>query len=297
VIVSARSAAPVSAAPLLSIRDLTVDYVTDRPVRAVDGVSLDIHPGEIVGLAGESGCGKSTLAYTVTRLLQSPAQITGGAIEWRREDGGTTDILSLGGRDLRAFRWSEISMVFQGAMNALNPVHRIGAQLEDIFVDHRAGLSRSERRERSAELLRTVGIPVDRLKSYPHELSGGMRQRVMIAMALALRPRLIIMDEPTTALDVVVQRNILEEIDRLRSEFGFAVLFITHDLGLLLEISDRVGVMLSGRLVEENTPEALLAGAGHDYTRHLLRSFPSLRGDTPITGTRYVDGTREEARA
>jgi peptide/nickel transport system ATP-binding protein len=293
---SARSAAPVSAAPLLSIRDLTVDYVTDRPVRAVDGVSLDIHPGEIVGLAGESGCGKSTLAYTVTRLLQPPAQITGGAIEWRREDGGTTDILSLGGRDLRAFRWSEISMVFQGAMNALNPVHRIGAQL-DIFVDHRAGLSRSERRERSAELLRTVGVPVDRLKSYPHELSGGMRQRVMIAMALALRPRLIIMDEPTTALDVVVQRNILEEIDRLRSEFGFAVLFITHDLGLLLEISDRVGVMLSGRLVEENTPEALLAGAGHDYTRHLLRSFPSLRGDTPITGTRYVDGTREEARA
>jgi peptide/nickel transport system ATP-binding protein len=284
--------------PLLRIRDLTVDYATDRPVRAVNGVSLDIHPGEIVGLAGESGCGKSTLAYTVTRLLQPPAQISGGSIEWRREDGGTTDILSLDGRDLRAFRWQEISMVFQGAMNALNPVHRIGSQIEDVFLDHKAGLSRSERHERAAELLRTVGIPVDRLKSYPHELSGGMRQRVMIAMALALRPRLIIMDEPTTALDVVVQRNILEEIDRLRSEFGFAVLFITHDLGLLLEISDRVGVMLSGRLVEENTPQALLDGAGHEYTRHLLRSFPSLRGDVPVTGTRYVDIDRgEEALA
>jgi peptide/nickel transport system ATP-binding protein len=279
--------------PLLRISDLTVDYLTERPVRAVNGVSLDIHPGEIVGLAGESGCGKSTLAYTITRLLQPPAEITGGSIAWRREDGGTTDILGLDGRELRAFRWQEISMVFQGAMNALNPVHRIGSQLEDVFLDHKAGLNRSERRERAAELLRTVGIPVDRLRSYPHELSGGMRQRVMIAMALALRPRLIIMDEPTTALDVVVQRNILEEIDRLRTEFGFAVLFITHDLGLLLEISDRVGVMLSGRLVEEGRPADLLAGASHEYTRHLLRSFPSLRGDVPLTGTRYIDRGEE----
>jgi peptide/nickel transport system ATP-binding protein len=279
--------------PLLRIRDLTIDYVTDRPVRAVDGVSLDVHPGEIVGLAGESGCGKSTLAYAVTRLLQPPAQISGGTIEWRQEDGSSTDILRLDGRALRAFRWQEISMVFQGAMNALNPVHRIGSQIEDVLIDHRTGLSRAERRERAAELLRTVGIPVDRLQSYPHELSGGMRQRVMIAMALALRPRLIIMDEPTTALDVVVQRNILEEIDRLRAEFGFAVLLITHDLGLLLEVSDRVGVMLSGRLVEENTPQSLLDGAGHDYTRHLLRSFPSLRGDVPVTGTRYIDRGEE----
>jgi peptide/nickel transport system ATP-binding protein len=283
--------------PLLSVRDFSVVYDVDPPVAAVKNVSLEIQRGEIVGLAGESGCGKTTLAYGVQRLLKPPAVITSGSVIFHDEGGASVDINSLDPEQMRRFRWDKVSMVFQGAMNALNPVHRIGAQLEDIFVDHRAGLSRSERRERSAELLRTVGIPVDRLKSYPHELSGGMRQRVMIAMALALRPRLIIMDEPTTALDVVVQRNILEEIDRLRSEFGFAVLFITHDLGLLLEISDRVGVMLSGRLVEENTPEALLAGAGHDYTRHLLRSFPSLRGDTPITGTRYVDGTREEARA
>ncbi|GAB3584067.1 hypothetical protein GCM10027406_29820 [Leifsonia lichenia] len=281
-----------SASPLLSIRDLTVDYQTASPVRAVNSVSLDIHPGEIVGLAGESGCGKSTLAYTITRLLQAPAEITGGSIEWQREDGGSTDILTLDGPALRAFRWQEISMVFQGAMNALNPVHRIGAQIEDVFIDHKTGLSKKQRRERAAELLQTVGIPADRLRSYPHELSGGMRQRVMIAMALALRPRLIIMDEPTTALDVVVQRNILEEINRLRHEFGFAVLFITHDLGLLLEISDRVGVMLSGRLVEQDTPDVLLENPSHEYTRHLLRSFPSLRGDVPLTGTRYID--REE---
>ncbi|KRC47033.1 ABC transporter ATP-binding protein [Leifsonia sp. Root227] len=281
-----------SASPLLSIRDLTVDYQTASPVRAVNAVSLDIHPGEIVGLAGESGCGKSTLAYTITRLLQAPAEITGGSIEWQREDGGSTDILTLDGPALRAFRWQEISMVFQGAMNALNPVHRIGSQIEDVFIDHKSGLSKKQRRERAAELLQTVGIPADRLRSYPHELSGGMRQRVMIAMALALRPRLIIMDEPTTALDVVVQRNILEEINRLRHEFGFAVLFITHDLGLLLEISDRVGVMLSGRLVEQDTPDVLLENPSHEYTRHLLRSFPSLRGDVPLTGTRYID--REE---
>jgi peptide/nickel transport system ATP-binding protein len=281
-----------SASPLLSIRDLTVDYQTASPVRAVNAVSLDIHPGEIVGLAGESGCGKSTLAYTITRLLQAPAEITGGSIEWQREDGGSTDILTLDGPALRAFRWQEISMVFQGAMNALNPVHRIGSQIEDVFIDHKTGLSKKQRRERAAELLQTVGIPADRLRSYPHELSGGMRQRVMIAMALALRPRLIIMDEPTTALDVVVQRNILEEINRLRHEFGFAVLFITHDLGLLLEISDRVGVMLSGRLVEQDTPDVLLENPSHEYTRHLLRSFPSLRGDVPLTGTRYID--REE---
>jgi peptide/nickel transport system ATP-binding protein len=275
--------------PLLSIRDLSVDYEAVEPVRAVNHVSIDIHPGEIFGLAGESGCGKSTLAYAVTRLLQPPAVISTGSIQWATAGATPLDILSLDGPALRAFRWSEISMVFQGAMNALNPVTKIGAQIEDVFVDHRSGLSRGERRARAAELLRTVGIDDKRLNSYPHELSGGMRQRVMIAMALALRPRLIVMDEPTTALDVVVQRNIIEEINRLRDAFGFAVLFITHDLGLLLEISDRVGIMLAGNLVETGTPEKLQHDPEHDYTRHLLRSFPSLRGDMPLTGSRYVD--------
>lgn len=274
---------------LLRIDDLTVDYRTAQPVRAVDHVTLQIEPGEIYGLAGESGCGKSTLAYGVTRLLQPPAAITSGSITWA---GGTDDpaldVLGLDGRGLRAFRWKEISMVFQGAMNALNPVHTIGSQITDIFVDHRVGLNRRQRKDRAAELLTTVGIDPGRLASYPHELSGGMRQRVMIAMALALRPKLIVMDEPTTALDVLVQRAIIEEIDRLRAEFGFAVLFITHDLGLLLEISDRVGIMLAGKLVEEGTPAALQVAPQHDYTLHLLRSFPSLRGEMPVAGARYV---------
>jgi len=281
--------------PLLSIRNLTVEYQTADPVQAVRDVSIDIAPGEIFGLAGESGCGKSTLAYAVTRLLEPPAAITGGSIGFRRPDGSSVDVLGLDGRELRAFRWQEISMVFQGAMNALNPVRTVRSQIADIFIDHDAGMSRAQRTRRAAELLKTVGIDPRRLSSYPHELSGGMRQRVMIAMALALRPRLIVMDEPTTALDVVVQRNIIEEINRLRAEFCFAVLFITHDLGLLLEISDRVGVMLAGSLVEQGTPRRLQDAPQHDYTRHLLRSFPSLRGDVPSTGTRYVtiqDGAR-----
>jgi peptide/nickel transport system ATP-binding protein len=272
---------------LLAIEDLSVTYRAAEPVRAVDHVSLRIRPGEVYGLAGESGCGKSTLAYAVTRLLQPPAEITSGAINW---DDGAVDVLGLDGRALRAFRWQEISMVFQGAMNALNPVHTVGAQITDVLVDHRLGLSRRARRERAAELLTTVGIDPARLTSYPHELSGGMRQRVMIAMALALRPRLIVMDEPTTALDVLVQRAILDEIDRLRAEFGFAVLFITHDLGLLLSISDRVGIMRAGKLVEEGTPDRLRTAPSHDYTQHLLRSFPSLRGELPATHTRYVAG-------
>jgi peptide/nickel transport system ATP-binding protein len=272
---------------LLSISGLTVDYESVSPVRAVNGVSLDIHPGEIFGLAGESGCGKSTLAYAVTQLLQPPAVISAGSIEWTNADGSALDILKLGGSALRDFRWKEISMVFQGAMNALNPVTRIESQISDVFLDHDSGLSRKERRAASASLLQAVGIDPQRLRSYPHELSGGMRQRVMIAMALALRPRLIVMDEPTTALDVVVQRSILEEIDRLRDEFGFAVLFVTHDLGLLLEISDQVGIMLEGSLVEQGTSRQLQDAPQHDYTQHLLRSFPSLRGDVPLTGRRY----------
>jgi peptide/nickel transport system ATP-binding protein len=276
--------------PLLKIDDLSVTYQGVNPVTAVNHVSIEIHPGEIFGLCGESGCGKSTLAYAVTRLLQPPAEITSGSIVWTGEDGGHTDVKNLEGETLRAFRWQEISMVFQGAMNALNPVAKVGAQIEDIFIDHKIKISKAERRRRAGELLSTVGIDPKRLNSYPHELSGGMRQRVMIAMALALRPRLIVMDEPTTALDVVVQRNILEEVNRLRTEFGFAVLFITHDLGLLLEISDRVGVMLTGNLVEQGSPEKLQKNPEHEYTGHLLRSFPSLRGEMPKTGVRYVEG-------
>ncbi|MFS0894561.1 dipeptide/oligopeptide/nickel ABC transporter permease/ATP-binding protein [Microbacterium sp. 179-I 3D3 NHS] len=280
----------VAGEAVLEISNLSVDYQThDGAFRAVDDVSLTLHRGEIVGLAGESGSGKTTLAYAVTRLLRPPAVIVGGRIVYTGRDGEQIDVLALDDRELKAFRWSEIAMVLQSAMNALNPVITIGDQIEDIFIDHDLRLSKDERRRRAAELLRTVGIDPIRLASYPHQLSGGMRQRVMIAMALSLKPRVIIMDEPTTALDVIVQRSIIDEIARLRHDFGFAVMFITHDLGLLLEISDRVGVMRKGRLVELDTPAALLDDAQHDYTRHLLRSFPSLRGDGPVAGGgRYI---------
>ncbi|WP_350280968.1 ABC transporter ATP-binding protein [Kribbella sp. HUAS MG21] len=264
---------------VLSIENLSIDYLAETTVHAVRDVSLTLERGEILGLAGESGCGKSTLAYGITRLLKPPAVITGGRVVFSSREGYDVDLSTLAGDDLRAFRWDKIAMVFQGAMNSLNPVLRIAEQLEDVFVTHRPELGKAERRERCAELLERVGVDRDRLRAYPHELSGGMRQRVMIAMALALEPQVLIMDEPTTALDVVVQREILREITRLRSELGFAVVFITHDLPLLLEISDRIAVMRAGVIVELDDALTLYSQPKHPYTKRLLSSFPSLTGD------------------
>jgi peptide/nickel transport system ATP-binding protein len=263
---------------VLSVRDLTVEYGLRRPVRAVRQVGFDLARGEVLGIAGESGCGKSTLAYAITRLLRPPARLTGGSITFTAPGEKPVDVMGLAGDALRAFRWRRIAMVFQSAMNSLNPVMTVRRQLADVFTTHEPGLSRSAVDERCAELLDLVGIERGRLSAYPHELSGGMRQRVTIAMALALRPDVIVMDEPTTALDVVVQRDILEEINRLRELFGFAVVFITHDLSLLLEISDRLAVMYAGRFVETGTAQEILHRPHHPYTVGLLRSFPSLRG-------------------
>lgn len=292
--------ATVSRHPVLSIEHVSVDYLVDPPVHAVKDVTLDLHRGEILGLAGESGCGKSTLAYAVTRLLKPPALITGGRVVFHSREGYEVDLSTLGGEDLRAFRWDKVAMVFQGAMNSLNPVLRIQSQLEDVLSTHRPEMSRAARRARCAELLDSVGVDPARLRAYPHELSGGMRQRVMIAMALALEPQILIMDEPTTALDVVVQREILREITRLRAELGFAVVFITHDLPLLLEISDRIAVMRAGEVVELADAVTLYTRPEHPYTRRLLSSFPSLtgeRGDFVRTGaeagTRAVDAARD----
>ena len=264
---------------VLTATNLSIEYQVDPVVKAVQNVSLTLHRGEILGLAGESGCGKTTLAYGVNQLLKPPALRTSGEVIFHDEDGTDIDVAALRDDSLRAFRWDKISMVFQGAMNSLNPVITIKAQLFDVFTTHRPGMKDAEKLENSQGLLKLVGVDPERLNSYAHELSGGMRQRVMIAMALALRPQVMIMDEPTTALDVVVQRGILREIMRLREQLGFAVIFITHDLPLLLEISDRIAIMLEGRIVEIDTASNIYSNAQHEYTRKLLSSFPSLTGD------------------
>jgi peptide/nickel transport system ATP-binding protein len=265
--------------PVVTIEDFSVDYVGAVTTHAVKHVDLTLGRGEILGLAGESGCGKSTLAYGITRLLKPPALITSGHATFHSREGWSADLSTLSGDELRQFRWDKISMVFQGAMNSLNPVISIQAQLEDVFTTHRPEMSRAERVAKCGELLERVGVDRSRLKSFPHELSGGMRQRVMIAMAMALDPQVMIMDEPTTALDVVVQREILDEITRLRAELGFAVIFITHDLPLLLEISDRIAVMKAGEIVELNDAYELYTNPQNEYTKRLLASFPSLTGE------------------
>ncbi|GAB7193008.1 hypothetical protein NUM3379_37170 [Kineococcus sp. NUM-3379] len=277
------------------MRDVTVVYETEKPVTAVKDASFQLGRGEILGLAGESGCGKTTLAYAVNRLHQPPARIASGSITFHDRDGDDVDVLALEDEQLRSFRWSKLSMVFQGAMNALNPVRTIGYQLDDTLRAHQPGMDKAARRKRSADVLTRVGVDPIRLKSYPHELSGGMRQRVMIAMAMLLEPQLMIMDEPTTALDVVVQRDILREIVRLKDELDFAVIFITHDLPLLLEISDRIAVMLRGEIVELDAAENLYRNAAHPYTRKLLGSFPSLSGERGAFIRTGVDEFEEKA--
>jgi oligopeptide/dipeptide ABC transporter ATP-binding protein len=265
--------------PVLDIRDLSVVYRTPGgDVRAVDHVNLAFGVGEVVGLAGESGSGKSTLAYGACRLLRAPALVTNGSVTYRgRRVSRPADILKMQPDELRRLRWREIAIVFQSAMNALNPVLNVRDQLLDAIHAH-LKMPRDEAHSRAASLLDLVGIPRSRLRSYPHELSGGMRQRVMIAMALAAEPEIIIMDEPTTALDVVVQRDILAQIVELKDRLGFSILFITHDLSLLLELADRIAVMYAGQFVEIATSDEIHREAAHPYTKGLLNSFPSLRG-------------------
>src|SRR5579863_6587584 len=265
--------------PVLDIKDLSIAYRTPGgDVRAASHVNLTINKGEVVGLCGESGSGKSTLAYGACRLLRAPAVITGGSVVYRgRRAAGPMDIMQLGRTELRRLRWREIAIVFQSAMNALNPVLNVRDQILDVIHAH-LRVSRDEAREKAGSLLDLVAIPRSRLRSYPHELSGGMRQRVMIAMALATDPEIVIMDEPTTALDVVVQRDILAQIVELKERLGFSILFITHDLSLLLELTDRIAVMYAGQFVEIATSDEIQREAAHPYTRGLLNSFPSLRG-------------------
>jgi oligopeptide/dipeptide ABC transporter ATP-binding protein len=265
--------------PVLEIKDLSVVYRTPGgDVRAVDKVNLSLAPGEVVGLAGESGSGKSTLVYGATRLLRAPALVTSGSVTYAgRRVTKPVDLLRLRPDELQRLRWREIAIVFQSAMNALNPVLNVRDQLLDVIHAH-LRMPRDEARERAGSLLDLVGIPRSRLRSYPHELSGGMRQRVMIAMALATDPEVVIMDEPTTALDVVVQRDILAQIVELKEQLGFSIVFITHDLSLLLELADRIAIMYAGQLLETGTAAEIHREPSHPYTKGLLNSFPSLRG-------------------
>jgi peptide/nickel transport system ATP-binding protein len=276
---------------ILEIRNLSVDYAADSgTVHAVDNVSFVVKRGEIFGLAGESGSGKSTLAFALARLLKFPAKITNGQVVFNYSPnvetpqgpdkfGDSINILELLPEGLREFRWRKLSIVFQSAMNALNPVLNIQTQITDVIKAHDPRVDARQRHERAIELMRLVGISPDRLSSYPHQLSGGMRQRAIIAIALALNPELIIMDEPTTALDVVVQREIINEIKELQAQLGFSVIFITHDLSLLLEISNHVAIMYAGRLVEMADQEQLITHPYHPYSYGLIHSFPDLHGE------------------
>jgi len=259
--------------PFLLVRNLEVEYHINRGiVRAVDRVSFEVYPNEVFGLAGESGCGKSTIAHAVTRILKPPAYIVGGQILFRG-----VDILAMDDDNLRRFRWEHMSIVFQSAMNALNPVLTIGAQIVDAIQAH-LNVTKKEARERALELLNIVGIDPARIDSYPHQLSGGMRQRAVIAIALALNPELIIMDEPTTALDVVVQKQIIEKIQQLKETFRFSIIFITHNLSLLVEFSNRIGIIYAGELVEVGPSREIFSEPLHPYTARLMNSFPTISG-------------------
>jgi len=255
---------------VLSVRDLEVTYTTQAgPLPAVRGVSFDIEKGEVLGLAGESGCGKSTVVNAILRLLPAGAK-TSGEVLLNGED-----VLAMKAGRLRAVRWTGASVVFQGAMHALNPVQRIGDQLAEAIVIHKLS-GEKEATVRAGDLLEKVGLPPRRLRDYPHELSGGQKQRVMIAMALTCSPNLIIADEPTTALDVMVQAQVLRLLHELQLEMGLAMLFITHDLSVLVEVCDRLAIMYAGKIVEEGPSKAVFENPAHPYTQALAAAFPTI---------------------
>ncbi len=261
------------AEPLLEVVDLTVEYLSDSgDVRAVNGVSLKLEHGEFLGIVGESGCGKSTLLFGVAQLLSPPGEVAGGQVIFRGRD-----MVRLDRDELRHMRWRDYSVVMQSAMNALNPMKNIGAQFKDALQAH-GRASAEEIRRRSEEVLALVGIDAVHLGSYPHQLSGGMRQRAMIAMALLFTPELVMMDEPTSALDVVAQRSLMTKIRELQRHLGFAVIFVTHDMSVVSRYADRVIVMYAGQIVEEAATARIFARPRHPYTRGLIDAFPSLTG-------------------
>ncbi len=263
-----------SAHPLLAVEDLHVAYRSGSgPVPAVRGVSFELEPGETLGIAGESGCGKTTLAGALLRLLPRGTEVTGRVLL----DG--EDVLTMKPGRLRAVRWDEASIVFQGALHSLNPVQSVGHQIAEAIEVHRPRTQRSYLRKEVGELLERVGLPARRARDFPHQLSGGQRQRVLIALALSCSPRLLIADEPTTALDVMVQAQVLALLDSLQRDFGLALIFITHDLSTLAQVCRRTAVMYAGRIVEEGPSDEVLGEPAHPYTEALAAAFPVI-GDT-----------------
>jgi peptide/nickel transport system ATP-binding protein len=270
--------------PLLSLKNLSIAYrVGTADTIAVEGASFDVQPGSIVGLVGESGCGKTTLARSLTRVLASNARIAGGQAVFCGQD-----IVGLSERAMNGLRWREIAFIPQSAMNSLDPVYTVGAQLAEVLI-RRGGMGRAEARKRAAELFEWVGIETNRLGDYPHQFSGGMRQRVAIALALALDPKLIIADEPVTALDVIVQRQILDQLRELRERLGISVILVTHDISVVAYVCDRVVVMYAGQVVETGPMATTLTEPAHPYTMGLRNAFPDLAGAagelTPIEGS------------
>jgi peptide/nickel transport system ATP-binding protein len=255
---------------VLSLRDLRVTYNTQAgAIPAVRGVDLDVQRGEVVGLAGESGCGKSTIAGAILRLLPDTTKIEGQVLL----DG--EDVLAMRLGRLRAVRWQDASIIFQGAMHGLNPVRTVGSQVSEAILTHNPGTDATARK-RVIELFEQVGLSERRIKDYPHELSGGQKQRVMIAMALALDPKIVIADEPTTALDVMVQAQVLRLLKRLQADLGLSMIFITHDLSVLVDVCDRINVMYAGKLVESGPAEEVFEDPVHPYTKALAGAFPDI---------------------
>lgn len=256
---------------LLSVRDLTVEYHTDSGVfRAVENLNFDLEQGKSLGLVGESGCGKTTAMLALMRLLPESGRIVGGQVLFEE-----TDLLQLSAAEMRSYRWGKMSMVFQGAMNALNPVYTVGSQIEEPLKLH-ATVPRNQVKEEVERLLDLVGVSPSYKDQYPHQFSGGMRQRAMIAMALACRPKVIITDEPTTALDVMVQAQILDLLKDLQSELNLAIIIVTHDLGVVAEFCDHVLVMYGGGMVEYADSQVIFNQSVHPYTRRLMQAFPDI---------------------
>lgn len=274
---------------LLEVKDLNVDYLAlNGAVRAVTDANFTLRRGEILGLAGESGSGKSTLTTALLRLQRAPAVTASGSVVYHSSDGAPIELVGRTDEELLPLRWAKMAIVMQSAMDALNPVKRLGAQFEDVLMQHDPRMKPKEALQRAGDLLALSGIPRDRVDSYPHEMSGGMRQRSLISLALACDPELVVMDEPTTAVDVVMQRTIMSQVLRLQRELGFAIIFVTHDLSLLLELSDRLAIMYAGKIVEIGPADELYRNPRHAYTKALRDSFPPLYA--PLKEMRGIPG-------